>query len=178
MKWLVVLVLAGCGVDERPIVEPTRFAGKVDGSNALVFVVADPSLTSAFACDGTTSPALFQWFSAGTAAQMTLTSDDGTATLAIDLDAGTGTLGTQSFSLAAIDDSFGLYRGSKIEDDRTYEAGIVLLDDATQNGVVGITEAGALTTLVTPRISTSQVAVTLLNGVRIPLAIVNNAYVR
>ena len=79
MKSWPLLVLAACGVEERP--PPSRFVGTIDGARTLVFVVADPNLTSAYACDGTQQPALFEWFSGDTAQQMTLTSDSGAATL-------------------------------------------------------------------------------------------------
>lgn len=180
-RWLLICSLAGCGVEERP--PPHRFVGTVEGANALVFVVADPSVTSAYACDGTTQPALFEWFSGSTARQLTLTSDAGTATLELDLDAERGTLtagGAREVTLEAADDRFGLYRGTETDGEDTYEAGIILLDDQRQNGVVGITTTGSaeVTTIVTPRIATGQTAVTLLNDVRIPLQVMRKAYSR
>jgi hypothetical protein len=178
MKWLVLLSLTACGVEERP--PPSRFVGTIDGARTLVFVVADPNLTSAYACDGTQQPALFEWFSGDTAQQMTLTSDSGAATLEIDLDAQSGSIGGEAVVLEPVDDRFGLYRGSKTEGEDTYEVGIILLDEQTQNGVVGITTEGSaeVTTVVTPRIQTDQRAITLLNDVRIPLTIELDAYNR
>ena len=177
MKWLL-LALAACGVEERP--PPSRYVGTIEGSKTLVFVVADPGQTSAYACDGTTQPAVFEWFTGDEGRALTLTSDTGAATLELDLDLETGTFATQDVVFEAVDDRFGLYRGTKVEGEDTYEVGIILLDEEIQNGVVGITTAGSadVTTVVTPRIQTDQRAITLLNDVRIPLAIALEAYTR
>ncbi len=176
-----LIVLVGCGIEPRP--GPTRFVGTVEGSKELIFIVADPTLTSAYACDGTTSPALFEWFTATSAAQLSATSDGGGATLDLDLDTSSGTLtaGTaRDFTLVSVDEDFGLYRGSKTDGEDTYEVGIILRDDEIQNGVIGITTSSSseLTTIVTPRIDPRQTQITLLNDVRIQIAIVRNAYVR
>lgn len=178
---LFLIGLVGCGVESRAA--PTRFVGTVEGGRALVFVVADPTLTSAYACDGTTSPALFEWFTTESAAQLSVSSDGGGATLELDLDASTGTLtaGTaQRLSLVPVEPEFGLYRGSKTEGEDTYEVGIILRDDDVQNGVIGITTTSSseLTTVVSPRIDAQQTAITLLNDVRIQIAPALNAYVR
>lgn len=177
MKWLL-LVLAACGVEERP--PPDRYVGTIEGSKTLVFVVADPGQTSAYACDGTTQPAVFEWFTGDEGRVLALTSDTGGATLDVDLDAGVGTFATQAVVFEPVDDRFGLYRGTKVDGEDTYEVGIILLDEDIQNGVVGITTAGStdVTTVVTPRIQTDQRAITLLNDVRIPLAIALQAYTR
>lgn len=176
-RWFLVLA-ASCGVEERP--PPNRFVGTSEGSKTLVFVVADPGITSAYACDGTTQPAVFEWFTGDEGRQLTLTSETGAATLSFDLDAETASLGSKDFVLAPVDDRFGLYRGTKVAGEDTYEAGIILADEEIQNGVIGITTAGSdeLTTVVSPRIETNQVAVTLLNEVRIPLAVAREAYTR
>ncbi len=178
MKSWLFLVLAACGVEERP--PPSRYVGTIEGSKTLVFVVADPGQTSAYACDGTSQPAVFEWFTGDDGRVLTLTSDTGAATLQVDLDAEVGTLDTQDVAFEAIDDRFGLYRGTKVDGEDTYEAGIILLDEEVQNGVIGITTAGSaeLTTVVSPRIQTDQRAITLLNDVRIPLAIALQAYTR
>ncbi|MBA2542441.1 MAG: hypothetical protein H0V17_22560 [Deltaproteobacteria bacterium] len=175
---LALAVLAGCGIEDRP--PPTRFVGASDASRTLVFVVRDPSQTNAYACDGTRSPALFEWFAAPSADALSIDSDTGTATLDIDFVASTATLDTESFTLVPVDPGFGLYRGSKTVDDTTYEAGIVLLDEDVQNGVIGITDAASpeLTVVVSPRIQRNQISVTLLNDVRIPLENPLNAYAR
>lgn len=179
MRWFAPVVLVACGVESRS--PPNSFVGEIEGGRALISVLRDPTLTSAYACDGTRSPALFEWFSAESADQITATSDAGTATLAIDFTTGTGTLGSSTFTLIPVDPGFGLYRGTESEDDGdTYEAGIILLNEDTQNGVVGITKPGSpdVTPLVTPRIEVEQTRVTLLNGVVIELSNARNAYVR
>jgi hypothetical protein len=176
---LFVLGLTACVSEERG--EPTRFVGTIEGSNALVFVVADPTLTSAYACDGTTSPAMFEWFTASTAAQMTATSDANTAEIAIDLDTRSGTLtsgAAKDFTLVPVELGYGLYRGTKTDGEDTYEVGIILLDDDRQNGTLGITSPSGFTTIVTPRIVANQTLVTLLNDVTIPIANALNAYSR
>lgn len=180
-QWWLALASTACVSEERG--EPTRFVGEVADGNALVFVVADPTLTTAYACDGTVSPAMFEWFGGMTARQQSLTSDTDSATLDIDLDTLTGTLtaGTaRSFELVPIEVGFGLYRGSKTDGDDTYELGIVLLDDTTQNGAIGITTASSaeLTTIVSPRIVPGQTLVTLLNDVVIPVENTLNAFTR
>jgi hypothetical protein len=179
VRLFVLLCLASC-VEERA--EPTRFVGTFEGARTLVFVVRDPSQTNAYACDGGTSPALFEWFvNASSEDTQTIGSDGGTADIAIDFVARTGTLtaGTaRDFTLVPVDEQFGLYRGTKTEEDVDYEIGIILLDDETQNGVLGISDAGSFTTVVSPAIVPRQTVVTLLNDVRIPIASALNAYAR
>lgn len=177
MRFLLIALASGACVEERD--PPTRFVGTTE-SNALVFVVRDPTLTSAYACDGTRSPALFEWFAGTSADALSISSDGGTAMIDIDFTAGTATLASETFTLVPVDPGFGLYRGSKTDGDETYEAGIVLLDDDVQNGVIGITSTTSpeLTAVVSPRIRRDQPAVTLLNDVSIPIANALNAYVR
>lgn len=176
---LYLLALTACVTEERG--EPTRFVGTIEGSNALVFVVADPTQTNAYACDGTTSPALFEWFAAASARQLTAASDAGSAEIEIDLDARTGTLtagAARDFTLVPVELGYGLYRGTRTDGEDTYEVGIILLDDDTQNGTIGITSPDGFTTIVSPRIVANQTLVTLLNDVTIPIANALNAYAR
>jgi hypothetical protein len=180
LPYVLMLCLAACGADPDA---PTRFVGTFDGSRTLVFAVRDPSQTNVYACDGTTSPALFEWFvNPGSADSQTISSDDGGAEIQLDFAAGTGTLTTDTardFTFVAVDEGFGLYRGTATEGDADYEAGIIVADDDTQNGVIGIVSPpDGLTTVVSPAIEINQTAVTLLNDVRIPLAQTRNAYAR
>jgi hypothetical protein len=185
LQWLYAfaLGLAACGGDDPG---STRFVGTFDdGGRALVFAVRDPSQTNAYACDGTSSPALFEWFvNAGSDDLQTIDSDGGAAQIELDFAARTGTLTTEvarTFTLVPVEPQFGLYRGTATEGDADYEAGIILLDDDVQNGVIGIVsprDGGSLTTVVSPAIVPDQRAITLLNDVRIPIASALNAYAR
>jgi hypothetical protein len=177
-SWVIALLLAAC-VDSRD--PPNRFVGTLESSNTLVFVVRDPTLTSAYAVDGTVVPIVFEWFSANSADTISLPADSGATTLDIDFTARTGTLGSEAVTFEPLDDPrFGLYRGSKTVDDRTYEAGIIVADDRVQNGAIEITSTMTtdITTIVSPRIVPGQTRVTLLNDVAIELAVTSNAFVR
>ncbi len=180
MRWLpLVLLVTACGVESRS--PPNNFVGELSGSRALISVLRDPTLTSIYVCDGTVSPATFEWFTADTADQLTATSDSGASTIDLDFTTGTGAFGSGTFTLIAVDPGFGLYRGTEDEDDGDfYEVGIIVLNEDTQNGVVGVTSPGSqeVTPLVTPRIEVNQTRVTLLNGVAIPIQNVLNAYLR
>ncbi len=176
---LLILALQACGTSDDAPASVQRFAGPVDGTTSLVFVLLDGDHLNVYACNGEVD-GVFEWFAA--TGDTSVTSDSGNASVDVDIgDEATGTLtldGTaHPFTAAPSALGFGLYRGVAAENGDALEAGVILLDGTEQKGGVGARSSSTLTVSPSPAITTGQTSL-LFNNVNIPLVNAASMYLR
>ena len=140
--------LVACGDDDSDSESSAqRFAGRVEGTEALIALVYEGDTVNGYLCDGNEGKGeLSEWFvtsATGDTKAFVATSRNGikiSGTTGSDGIKGTVTLkdgSEKSFSAAPAKDDAGLYRASaKDGDGRSLLAGWILLADGTQRGYV------------------------------------------
>ena len=183
---VMLIGLVACGGGGGGDDSADRFAGKLEGTDAFVFVLHDGDRFNAYVCDGKNEKAsLVEWFSGtvGNSGAISGTSGNGvslSAVIAGDSSvAGTVTFKNgeiHNFLIPPVTGEFGLYRGVLKEANGTLEGGWILLPDGSQRGAVRQIIDGTSNTLVSTQGITTTTTSLRFGSSLLPINQALNAY--